>query len=213
MRDFQRTIEGEEFVKRFALTFDPGDGATAISSQGTPEEYGPLLEKPVELKASFLQPTEYEIQSREQLPIAQEIITKVEGKPNPYSLDALFDLWVQVSGAKQTRKHRFVIELLKSVIGDVNYADITSSHIAAFRNHIEKSGISRVSQVTYISLLKSMFSAAESEGKIELSPARAVRSVARRATARTDTTGRSLGPRCERLRFGSVMATRSGMWR
>jgi integrase len=94
------------------------------------------------------------------------VLKRVVLEDSEYSLNGLLALWVKVREPKSSRKHALTIERLKSVIGDMDYRAVTADHIAQFRDHLETLGLSKRSQFSYLSHIKTLFSAAVSERKI-----------------------------------------------
>ena len=111
-----------------------------------------------------------ELEIKESLHRNNAILKQIAPETSEFSFDGLFALWVKVRAPKIERKHASKIQLFKSVIGDVDYRTVTQSHAAKFRDHLASMGITKASQHNYLTVVRSMFSAAVSENKLPSNP-------------------------------------------
>jgi integrase len=195
--ELKRQVELAERVSQHALLpiFDPLNIIAIEDENDDPESLDSLsiiqVEEPEHPEPEWTKPVKWDLERAvrfrekllrsketapyEELQLSQAIVAKIDPAPAEFSLEALCRLWEKVREPKHPRKSRSIVELLKTVIGDIPYNTITRDHIIEFREHMVKMGtLTRRTQKGYLSRLKSMFSAARSESKIQDNPVEGV---------------------------------------
>ena len=92
------------------------------------------------------------------------------------SLSGLLALWIKVREPKCTAEHAATVALFNKLCGDLDYRNVTSKDVQAFRDGIEGNGRSAKNQTRQLERLSALFAVAVSEGKMVsgLNPVRGV---------------------------------------
>lgn len=77
-----------------------------------------------------------------------------------YTWDGLFELWKRKTDPKRTEQHPHTLRLLKEILGEMDYREVTPQHIDKFIKGMDERGISKPMQVKIRERVSGMFSAA-----------------------------------------------------
>ena len=109
---------------------------------------------------------------------ARKVAAKLDGRADGAELLALVDLWHKVKrprSDKAVEKTQLYVRRFIEIVGDLEPQQVTRAHVMAFRDAIEKQGLTSSNVTQHLDKIHTLFNVALSEGKVEFNPAHKIK--------------------------------------